>query len=213
MPVALTCKTCGKEYNVSPSRVGRSQYCSYDCAYKGMRKPRLKKKCIVCGKTFEVIAGNKWRKDAKYCSLDCYYANNTGKKHANYKHGYGSSGTPEQRKEWYKRVYAKHKKRFYNESRYKRLKNKYGNILKGYHSHEEWQRLLNEHNYKCYYCGKTLSDNEGKDKATRDHKLPIMRGGSDYISNIVPSCKSCNSSKGNMTATEYMEFLQNVCNE
>ena len=206
------CKTCGKEYPAKNYREGRTKYCSYKCAYEGARKPRIEKTCLTCGKVFPVIKGNKWRKDARYCSLDCYYANNTGKNHWNYQHGYGKAGTPEQRKERSKKTYLKHHKKHYNDSRYRRLKQKYGELLEGFHTHVEWEELLQKHGYKCCYCGNTLTEEEGPNKAARDHKIPVMRGGNDNISNIVPSCKSCNSSKGNMTADEYMAFLQRVTN-
>jgi hypothetical protein len=42
---------------------------------------------------------------------------------------------------------------------------------------------------ECVYCGKET-------KTTFDHLVPLNKGGEDNISNQVPACQSCNSSKG-----------------
>lgn len=49
----------------------------------------------------------------------------------------------------------------------------------------------------CMYCG------EDK-KLTVDHKIPLARGGTDCILNIVPACRSCNSKKNAKTAREFV---------
>lgn len=44
-------------------------------------------------------------------------------------------------------------------------------------------------NGKCMYCDASAT--------TFDHVIPVSKGGTADISNIVPACVSCNSSKGN----------------
>ena len=58
----------------------------------------------------------------------------------------------------------------------------------------QWDTIVN------YYCpsGECLSCGK-KDKLTRDHVIPLVSGGSNYISNIQPLCRYCNSSKRDKT--------------
>lgn len=46
---------------------------------------------------------------------------------------------------------------------------------------------------KCWYCG--IQTNPFRD-FTIDHVMPLVKGGSDSLDNLVPCCKSCNSRKG-----------------
>jgi len=59
---------------------------------------------------------------------------------------------------------------------------------------EEWLDILKQHNFKCAYCGKDLLDLF--DKPTRDHVIPLNKGGDNTAENVVPACKSCNGIKG-----------------
>ena len=52
--------------------------------------------------------------------------------------------------------------------------------------------------YTCQYCAKKFSFVE----LTMDHIIPKSRGGDKSWSNIVASCKKCNSNKGNRTPEE-----------
>ena len=50
----------------------------------------------------------------------------------------------------------------------------------------------------CMYCG-----NHHKGMAlTRDHVIPMSRGGADRWSNVVTACRSCNTRKGNRSPEE-----------
>ena len=47
----------------------------------------------------------------------------------------------------------------------------------------------------CIYCGGIFNER----MLTRDHVLPISKGGRDRWSNVVTACKHCNTRKGNKT--------------
>ena len=59
---------------------------------------------------------------------------------------------------------------------------------------QEWIDILKEYHFRCAYCGCefTLFNKE-----TRDHVIPISKGGDNIKENIVPACQSCNSKKWN----------------
>lgn len=59
-----------------------------------------------------------------------------------------------------------------------------------------WNRFLEKWKSigrRCYLCKRYLP----KIKITIDHVIPSSKGGSDDISNLMPACGPCNSSKGN----------------
>ncbi|MFN0109014.1 MAG: HNH endonuclease [Blastocatellia bacterium] len=59
-------------------------------------------------------------------------------------------------------------------------------------------RILARDHYRCQYCGKrgTAFD------LTLDHILPKSRGGRTVAENLVASCQTCNSRKGDRTPEE-----------
>lgn len=50
----------------------------------------------------------------------------------------------------------------------------------------------------CMYCGNTFSERD----LTRDHVVPLSRHGADKWQNVVASCRTCNTRKGNRTPEE-----------
>lgn len=61
----------------------------------------------------------------------------------------------------------------------------------GFHSEGEWQTLKAQYGFTCPAC----KISEPKVNLTRDHIIPLVKGGSHFIENIQPLCQSCNSRK------------------
>lgn len=57
---------------------------------------------------------------------------------------------------------------------------------------------------RCYYCNTLLTSSN----KTIDHKIPLVRGGSNTAENKVPCCKSCNKQKSDYTPEEFMFYKQ-----
>lgn len=68
----------------------------------------------------------------------------------------------------------------------------------GSHTAQEWEEKKADYGGLCAYCGKP-------GKMTEDHVVPLSRGGSDYIENILPACLSCNSAKNDTPVDEWIK--------
>ncbi len=56
--------------------------------------------------------------------------------------------------------------------------------------------------YQCQYCGRTVIELKPRESLTRDHLIPISRGGHNDWSNVVTACSSCNTRKANRLPDE-----------
>lgn len=59
----------------------------------------------------------------------------------------------------------------------------------------------------CPYCGVTMNRDNGyhsPQAPSRDHRVPVWRGGSERRANIIIVCRGCNEEKGCLTSEEYM---------
>ena len=64
----------------------------------------------------------------------------------------------------------------------------------------EWLALVARYGGRCAYCGAI-----GPLQA--DHRIPVARGGTNDIGNILPACRSCNARKHLMTEAEFRARL------
>ena len=90
------------------------------------------------------------------------------------------------------RPVVKFRRRKYEYIRRARMKS-----IEGSHTFEQMKARFDYYENKCAYCG-------CDGKMTIDHKIPICKGGTNWASNIVPACRSCNSAKGGRMG--FLEF-------
>lgn len=104
--------------------------------------------------------------------------------------------TADERRPSRARYYAKHREKIVAKSidtvHARRAQRKDGSF-----SREEWHAKLAEYEHRCAYCMVSA-------KLSRDHVVPLSRGGEHSARNIVPCCKRCNSSKNNKLISEWI---------
>jgi 5-methylcytosine-specific restriction endonuclease McrA len=89
---------------------------------------------------------------------------------------------------WYQQNYAVNKQQYIHRARLRRVR-----LLnsEGTFTEQDWLQLKEIYNHTCPRCFRQ----EPEIKLTVDHKVPLTKGGTNYIDNIQPLCFSCNSSK------------------
>lgn len=80
-----------------------------------------------------------------------------------------------------------------NNQRRKAIKKKLSHTL----TVEQWDEIKSHFNNSCSYCGMTeeMHMKEFSESLHQEHFIPLNKGGEYTHNNIVPSCKTCNSSK------------------
>ena len=82
---------------------------------------------------------------------------------------------------------------------------------RGNHSRREWTAYLATferpagmpYHIRCFYCWQPVH----RSRIEADHFIPVTRGGSNALSNMVPACRPCNRGKLNATGFEWFEAL------
>jgi 5-methylcytosine-specific restriction endonuclease McrA len=67
---------------------------------------------------------------------------------------------------------------------------------------EQWTDILDAWGHGCAYCGTPAADLT--QALHRDCVLPVARGGRYTVTNVVPACRSCNSSKAHDEVTGWL---------
>lgn len=214
------CKKCGRTlelnstyfYKQPSNKTGFRLICKECEGYKF----KLKAKegyhiCSSCNKEFP--KNNEYfyiRKDNKIgfetVCKECRYKQKKQNPHKN------KNRISIQRKEYikkYMKKYMKEHAEYYREMnrRYKKKhRDKCNTICQRYRNKKrqlpstltvkQWRQIKQHFNNRCSYCGKELP-------LTQDHFIPLSKGGEYSKNNIIPSCKSCNSSKNNKDFFEW----------
>lgn len=62
--------------------------------------------------------------------------------------------------------------------------------------------LFARDHYTCQFCGRAEREFGFRECLTRDHVLPLSRGGTNEWTNVVTACSTCNTRKGNRRPEE-----------
>ena len=60
--------------------------------------------------------------------------------------------------------------------------------------------------YRCLFCGRHQGLLRERECLTRDHLVPLSRGGTNAWTNVVTACSTCNARKGNNLPEEVRMF-------
>lgn len=66
---------------------------------------------------------------------------------------------------------------------------------------------------RCFYCDKKFDKNNPRSYSTRDHIIPISKGGVNNMRNYVNACVRCNGFKGNKTPDELANYIKIMDNK
>lgn len=194
--VKKTCEVCSQEYSVCKYLSKSSRFCSKPCQYTFIRRGKITKNCPTCGKSFLTTKST----NQIHCRAECFYETFFPNSKAtcldckrtlpkeqfskNYKKGRGKQLTckPCRSIRW----------------RHARMKRK---NIDGVYTFQQWNGKLEYFGHCCYLCKESL---EGK-TVHKEHRIPISRGGLNWIANIAPACARCNRSKHDLTEREFRE--------
>lgn len=105
-------------------------------------------------------------------------------------------------KEYYKQYYKENADRYRQRSQKRRaIKKRLPHTL----TLDQWEKIKNDFNNECAYCGKTEQEHreEFNEQLHQEHFIPLSKGGEYTHNNIIPACRSCNTSKNN---TDFFEW-------
>lgn len=192
----ILCESCKKEFPVPKYLEKVAIYCSQKCRQKGDYK-----NCVTCGARY--FAPIKNFDNSKYCSNQCrfpeyYEAKPFLDTYSDLKwcsfglHIYLARDTPPDRK------CCPECSRIKTNIRRSTIENNGGKFTS-----YQWQQKIEYYSNRCYLCKESLVN-----KIVHiEHRIPISRGGTNWIANIAPACSKCNLKKGNKTEKEFLEIV------
>lgn len=198
---------CGKRFE-DPKHKNR-KFCSAECSFKYRPvkpnsgyfqkghaqltfKDPSKYHTIICPCGIDIYCRIKRTMEKKYCSKECWYKYRPGR-------GPHSEETKRKIQLAHKRIHAGHPERAINWKGGVSFVPGYKSLMKkkswlntvGSHTKDEWEVVKVMYGFTCPACDRI----EPEIQLTQDHIIPLIKGGSDYIENIQPLCRSCNTRK------------------
>ncbi len=226
------CQNCQKEYYALPKDAPTQRFCSVDCRKK-YNRPNGQKWCSK-GKHFVEIqdfskCSQKWDGLAAYCRKCISEDRKINAEKIRLQTKTFRDSNPEKMKARSRRYYLKTAKqqceksrrynaenrvrvqqkqrRYYQENKAKfsrardarrgKLREMISNFTKA-----QWLQKLIYFGNCCYLCKTSLENVE----IHIEHRIPISRGGSNWIANIAPACKKCNLTKNTKTEKEFRKW-------
>jgi len=189
MKTIKECLFCHKDFvkpiYTSKKQWEKSRYCSIYCSSKSKENKKIAI-CDYCKKEFNTRPSHFKRKITHFCSQKCYslYRKEilSFTEQPNYR-GIRKEGDS---KQIYHRNYCNTHKTNIAHLKARRYAREKGAV--GSHTLIEWNNLKILFNNKCAKC-------KERKKLTKDHIIPLSKGGTDFIENIQPLCCNCNSKK------------------
>lgn len=214
------CKECTSEYLKQYYLQNKEKLFNYSKRYREENKERLSKEAKeYYQKNTEAIKerSNKRhseKRDEILVQRKIYRENNKEKiseqkkesyykKHEEYKRKSSKASkllkknNPEKIKEynrnWYYNNHEENKKRLliHRQKRINLMKNTITSL-----TYDQWEQIMTYFNNECAYCGSNGT-------LEQEHFVPLSKLGNYDKYNIIPACRSCNSSKGNKNFEEW----------
>jgi 5-methylcytosine-specific restriction endonuclease McrA len=198
--VTAHCEWCGLEF-MQKHRAHR--FCSPLCChakwrFRGKRRsPQETVACLCCGVRF--VRTNPKR---DYCSPKCR-ARAHGRRHVK------NDADRRRGRDWARqhrqanRIRERDSARRNPERRRATAHRRRARVVsaKGFWTQDEWLALVAACWSACAYCARFVA-------LTVDHRVPLKRGGSNWVWNLLPACLPCNRRKGSRTEREYKEEIR-----
>jgi len=144
--------------------------------------------CDNCGKEASDKLSSYNKKKRHFCCMQCYSEFRKNKLPMEEQHAYKGIRKPSENKQVYHRRYVE--KNPENISHLKARRYARERSAEGSHTLKQWKELKEQFNHRCANCSEEKF-------LTKDHIQPLSKGGTDYIENIQPLCRNCNSKKHN----------------
>lgn len=200
------CKACVKEYNREyHSRNKERENRRSKRYYQENKEEQLAKRSAYLAKNRDKV--NKQKREHYQLNKDRlqkqsrdYHWDNRDSELARMRNRYSNNKESylAHNREWYKNNPEKARR---IGQRYEARKNSVEQTL----TNDEWVEILKYYDNSCAYCGLSTKEHleSSNELLHQDHVVPLKKGGAYSKENIVPACRSCNSSKQDKDLLEW----------